>query len=90
MFNCLSLFALQDLMRRALTYEDSVRWGRCLTEIAKIASTICPASAAEAYTEIVNRLHVRLPAIPARPAQLLHWGYVSLRNCVACIRVLAQ
>lgn len=69
MFKCVSFVALQDLMRRALTYEDSVRWGRCLTETVKIASIICPASAAEAYTEIVNRLHVRPPTIPACPAQ---------------------
>ena len=54
------MLMLQDLMCRALTYEDSVRWGRCLTETMKIASTVCPASAAEAYVEIVNRLHVRL------------------------------
>lgn len=46
-------------MRRALTYEDSVRWGRCLAEAVKIAYTVCPASATEAYGEIVNRLHVR-------------------------------
>ena len=50
-------------MRRALTYEDSVRWGRCMAETAKIASTVCPASAAEAYVEIVNRLHVGSPII---------------------------
>ncbi len=46
-------------MRRALTYEDSVRWGRCMAEAVKIASTVCPASAMEAYKEIVSRLHVR-------------------------------
>ena len=69
MFRCFFFFALQDLMRRALTYEDSVRWGRCLTETAKIASIVCPASAAEAYTEIVNRLHVRPPVISTYPAQ---------------------
>ena len=54
-------------MRRALTYEDSVRWGRCLAETVKIASTVCPASAMEAYGEIVNRLHVR-PAVRSAPS----------------------
>ena len=52
-------------MRRALTYEDSVRWGRCLAETVKIAATVCPASATEAFVEIVNRLHVRSHAASA-------------------------
>ena len=56
-------------MRRALTYEDSVRWGRCLAETVKIAATVCPASAMEAYGEIVNRLHVCLA--PAPPSVLI-------------------
>ena len=62
-------------MRRALTYEDSVRWGRCLAETVKIASTVCPASAMEAYGEIVNRLHVS-PAF--RPSPVLAGGHCYL------------
>lgn len=56
--------ALQDLMKRALLYDDSVRWGRCLAEVIKVASTMCPDSPRAAYTEIVTRLQVRMTSQP--------------------------
>ena len=68
-------------MRRALTYEDSVRWGRCMAETVKIASTVCPASAMEAYGEIVNRLHVRSAFRPS--SSLAEWH--DNMHCVVLI-----
>ena len=57
-------------MKRALTYNDSVRWARCLCEIIKTASTMCPASARAAYSEIVSRLQVCSgPALPTCDAE---------------------
>ena len=47
---------LQEMMRRALMYDDSVRWARCLAEVMRTASVMCPASPRAAYTEIVSRL----------------------------------
>ena len=52
----------QDLMRRNLLFEDSMRWARCLCEVLAAASTLCPDSARAAYAEIVNRLQVLLCA----------------------------
>jgi hypothetical protein len=50
----------QDLMRRNLLFEDSMRWARCLCEVLAAASALCPDSARAAYAEIVNRLQVLL------------------------------
>ena len=64
-------------MRRALTYEDSVRWGRCMAETVKIASTVCPASAMEAYGEIVTAcMYVQ----PSDPHPALQNGMIT---CIA-------
>ncbi|EIE19264.1 hypothetical protein COCSUDRAFT_48883 [Coccomyxa subellipsoidea C-169] len=51
---------LPELMRRALMYEDSVRWARCLAEVMRTASVMCPASPRAAYTEIVSRLQAMM------------------------------
>jgi hypothetical protein len=45
-------------MKRALVYDDSVRWARCLVEVVKVAATMCPESPRAAYVEIVTRLQV--------------------------------
>lgn len=52
---------MQELMRRALMYEDSVRWARCLAEAMHAASIMCPASPHAAYSEIVSRLQAGPP-----------------------------
>ncbi|CAL8468215.1 g7754 [Coccomyxa elongata] len=51
---------LPDLLRRVLMYEDSVRWARCLAEVMKTATVMCPASPTAAYAEIVSRLQAMM------------------------------
>ena len=48
----------QDLMRRNLLYEDSMRWARALCCVLTCAGTLCPETARAAYVEIVRRLQV--------------------------------
>ena len=45
-------------MARSSTYEDSVRWARCLSEIVKQAGQLCNDSAKAAYVEVTSRLQV--------------------------------
>ena len=49
---------LQSVMGRSSTYEDCVRWGRCLSEILKQAGQLCNESAKAAYVEVSSRLQV--------------------------------
>ena len=47
-------------MGRSSTFEDSVRWARCLAEIVKQAAQLCSESAKAAYVEVSSRLQVRV------------------------------
>lgn len=46
----------EALMARSSTYEDSVRWARCLSEFVKQAGQLCNDSAKAAYVEVTSRL----------------------------------
>ena len=50
--------ALQSVMSRNSTFEDAVRWARCLSEIMKQAGQLCSESAKAAYVEVSSRLQV--------------------------------
>lgn len=50
--------ALQSVMGRSSTFEESVRWARCLAEIVKQAAQLCGESANAAYVEVSSRLQV--------------------------------
>ena len=50
--------ALQSVMSRNSTFEDAVRWARCLAEILKQAGQLCSESAKAAYVEVSSRLQV--------------------------------
>ncbi len=50
--------AMQAVLSRTSTYEDSVRWARCLSEIVKQAGQLCNESAKAAYVEVSTRLQV--------------------------------
>lgn len=50
--------AMQAVLSRNSTYEDSVRWARCLSEIVKQAGQLCNESAKAAYVEVSSRLQV--------------------------------
>lgn len=56
--NCLCL-PNQALMTRTSSYEDLVRWARCLSEIMKQAGLLCKDSARAGYVEVSSRLQVR-------------------------------
>lgn len=49
---------MQAVLSRNSTYEDSVRWARCLSEIVKQAGQLCNESAKAAYVEVSSRLQV--------------------------------
>lgn len=49
-------------MGRSSSYEDSVRWARCLSEVLKQASQLCNESARAAYVEVSSRLQVSAAA----------------------------
>ncbi len=76
----LTCFALQDLLRRVLMYEDSIRWARCLAEVMKTASVMCPASPRAAYAEIVSRLQARSHTSPALSFVLFKWHLTWLHR----------
>ena len=58
---------LQALMIRTNTYEDLVRWARCLSEIMKQAGQLCQESARASYVEVSSRLQVCLVvSLPCR------------------------
>ena len=50
--------AMQAVLSRNSSYEDSVRWARCLSEIVKQAGQLCNESAKAAYVEVSSRLQV--------------------------------
>ena len=54
----LTCHAMQAVLSRNGTYEDSVRWARCLSEIVKQAGQLCNESATAAYVEVSSRLQV--------------------------------
>jgi len=59
---------MQAVLSRNSTYEDSVRWARCLSEIVKQAGQLCNESAKTAYVEVSSRLQVsRLVLLKALP-----------------------
>ncbi len=49
---------MQAVLSRNSSYEDSVRWARCLSEIVKQAGQLCNESAKAAYVEVSSRLQV--------------------------------
>ena len=49
---------VQAVLGRTGSYEESVRWARCLSEIVKQAGQLCNESAKAAYVEVSNRLQV--------------------------------
>ena len=57
-------------------YDDSVRWARCLAEVMRTASVMCPASPRAAYTEIVSRLQASVSGCTYRA----HCGIMSIHN----------
>lgn len=59
-------------MMRTSTYEDLVRWARCLSEIMKQAGQLCQESARAGYVEVSSRLQVRL------------WGFVATQVADIC------
>ena len=65
-------------MTRTSSYEDLVRWARCLSEIMKQAGLMCKDSARAGYVEVSSRLQVSLLHIlQALPGDLPH-GVESL------------
>ncbi|KAL0053523.1 hypothetical protein WJX82_006983 [Trebouxia sp. C0006] len=50
------LLNFEAVLSRNGTYEDSVRWARCLSEIVKQAGQLCNESATAAYVEVSSRL----------------------------------
>ena len=71
-------------MGRNSTFEDAVRWARCLAEILKQAGQLCSESAKAAYVEVSSRLQVS-------STLLLHNGRHSLLEsastgsiCITC------
>lgn len=59
----LLLLLIQAVLGRASTYEDSVRWARCLSEMVQQAGQLCNESAKAAYVEVSSRLQVSVSLI---------------------------
>lgn len=49
----------QELMMRCGGAYDAVRWARCLAEVLKLATLLCPGAVQAAYANITSRIQAR-------------------------------
>ena len=86
---------MQAVLSRTSTFEDSVRWARCLSEIVKQAGQLCNESAKAAYVEVSSRLQVS-KALPFSSLSTRFWeeacqSMLPLMHassmCIACVQL---
>ena len=87
---------MQAVLSRSSTYEDSVRWARCLSEMVKQAGQLCNESAKAAYVEVSTRLQVS-KALPLFSSLSTHFWEEACQSmlppmhastmCIACVHL---